>query len=63
MEIENCQIRGQALLGSQYWVKNPIDKEADDIQARLPVARDTERQVRSDETKSEAKVGYRKTEA
>ena len=33
------------------------------IQARLPVARDMESHVRSIETKREAIVGYRKTEA
>ena len=39
------------------------DKEANDIQARLLVARDMERHVRSVETKREAKEDCRKTEA
>ena len=39
--------------------ENPLD----DIQARLLVARDLERHVRSSATKTEANVGYRKTEA
>ena len=68
----DCQIRGQALRDSRYWMKiHPMDfhgpgatdKEANDILARLPVATDMERPVRSVETKREAKVGCRKTEA
>ena len=37
--------------------KPPVDKEANDIQARLLVARDMERHVRSSVTKSKTKVG------
>ena len=44
-------------------VRGATDKEANDIQARLLVARDVERLVRSVETKREAKVGCRKTDA
>ena len=45
------------------WFRGAADKEANDIQARLFVARDMERHVRSVETKRKAKVSYRKTEA
>ena len=71
MGTETLQRRGQALLGSRYWflttgwiymVGGATDKEANDVQARLPVAREMERHVRSVDTKREAKVGYRKTE-
>ena len=72
MEIENCHIRGQVSLGSRNWLKKPpdgytwsrveTDKEANDIQARLRVARNLESYVGSVETQSKAKVGYRKTE-
>ena len=44
-------------------VREATDKEADDIQARLSVARNMERHVRSVEAKRKAKEGYRKTEA
>ena len=46
-----------------YTWSRATDNEANDIQARLPVSRDLERHVRSVETKREAKVGNRKTEA
>ena len=72
MGTETCQISGQALLGSRYWMKNhrmdvhgprATDKKTKDLQARHFVARDVKRHVRGVETKREAKVGYRKTEA
>ena len=59
MKIENCQIHGQVSQGSRYWMKNHrmeihgperTDKKANDIQARLLVAIDMERRVRSVET-------------
>ena len=44
-------------------VREETDKKANDFQTRLYVARKLERYVGSVETKREAKVGYRKTDA
>ena len=43
-------------------VRGAIDKEANDIQARLAVARNMERHVRCSATKRKTKVGYRKNQ-
>ena len=57
---ETCQIRGQALLGSRYWMKN----HRMDIRKRPPGQTPYwERHVRSVEAKRKANVGNRKTEA
>ena len=44
-------------------VRRAVDEEANDIQARLPVARDMERNVRGSASKRKTKVGYRKNGA
>ena len=70
MEIESCQIRGQASLGSRNWMKNhrmdihgpgrETDKKRNDIQTRLSVARNLERHVRSVEAKKKRKWALEK---
>ena len=66
MQTETYQIRGLDSHDSTYWTKNlqmvfivreAVEKEANDIQARLSVARDMERHVTSSATKRKTKGG------
>ena len=73
MEIDNCQmawtgftrftILNEKPPDGYTWSVEETDKKTNDFQARLRMARDLERNVRSIETQREATVGNRETKA